>query len=71
MFLPAPSLGRPQNPAKYTNVGTMSPASISTAAADLYLVNGNTDVGQQAEAIRKFVAGGGGVLMANLAWTWT
>jgi hypothetical protein len=44
----------------FTSVGLIAPASLTTAAADVYVVNGqDTAVGAAAGSIQQFVSNGG------------
>lgn len=55
----------------YTNMGVVTPGSVSTVDVDVLLVNGqNTAVGSNADALRSFVASGGGVLIASETHSW-
>jgi hypothetical protein len=55
----------------FTSAGLIAPANITTATADVYIVNGHdTAVGAAAAAIQQFVNNGGGLVMGSQAWYW-
>lgn len=60
----------PQDSAKYTNVGAVAPSSISTAAADVYVVDGHSLSAADAPPLRAFVEAGGGLVMGNHVWAY-
>ena len=54
-----------QNPARWRNLGTVLPGSLSRAAVDVYFINREDPALQrQAARIRQFVAAGGGLVIA-------
>ena len=61
-----------QDPARFTSVGTIAPASISTSLADVYIVNGQASaVATYAAKVRGFVSAGGGLVIGAQAWYWS
>ena len=56
----------------FTNAGSIAAASITTAVADVYIVNGHdSTVGAAAAAIQQFVSSGGGLVIGAHAWYWS
>jgi hypothetical protein len=54
------------------NVGSITPDNITTASADVYVVNGQSStVGPAAAAIQEFVSNGGGLVIGAQAWYWS
>ncbi|KAI7843452.1 hypothetical protein COHA_002930 [Chlorella ohadii] len=59
------------NSSVFANMGTLAHAYISVNDADLYIMSGyDSELASQAATIRAFIAAGGGVLVANHAWSW-
>ena len=59
----------PQNSSLFTNVGSIGYGSVSTALADVFVVN-SFDV-TNASTIQAFVAAGGGVIVGNQVWSFS
>jgi hypothetical protein len=57
----------------FTSVGSIAPASITTASADIYIVNGQSSTidATTAAAIQQFVSNGGGLVIGAQAWYWS
>ena len=61
-----------QNSTLFSNAGAISPSSITTASADVYIVMGqDAAVGPAAATIQQFVSDGGGLLIGAQAWYWS